>query len=188
MKKTEKLPLISIIIPFYNNEKYINECLDSVLNQDYPNIEIVAMNDGSTDNTGKILQDYSKKDKRIKYYSAKNSGVSAARNNALSKATGDYICLVDQDDTIDSNYISYFYNLISKNNADIATTYQPFKFNKNIVKNIDETKEEIGIITGDEAAEKMLYYKFVIAPWNKMISMDLIKKYNISFKEDLCGG
>ena len=183
-----KTDLISILIPFYNDEKYINECMDSVLDQDYQNIEVIAIDDGSSDNTLDILKSYAKKDKRVKCITQANAGVSATRNKALSIAKGKYVCLIDQDDTVDSDYISYFYNLITTNNAEIALTPQPFKFNSDTVKNISEVNDNITVITGKEAAKQMLYYNFVIAPWNKMISMDLIKKNNIEFNAKLYGG
>nr|MBP3258868.1 glycosyltransferase family 2 protein [Bacilli bacterium] len=183
-----KTDLISILIPFYNDEKYINDCMDSVLNQDYENIEVIAIDDGSSDNTLNILKEYAKKDKRVKCITQDNSGVSKTRNNALSIANGKYVCLVDQDDTIDRDYISYFYKLIIDNDAEIALTPQPFKFNSNIIKNANDNHDAIKVITGEEATKQMLYYNFVIAPWNKMISMDLIKKNKIAFNTKLYGG
>lgn len=94
-------PLVSIIVPVYNTEKYISECLDSLIGQSYAHIEIIAVDDGSTDNSLKILNDISENDKRLKVFSQFNQGVSVARNLALSKATGEYIMFVDADDWID---------------------------------------------------------------------------------------
>lgn len=98
-------PLVSIIIPVYNTEKYISECLHSVTQQSYPHIEIIAVDDGSTDNSLSILNDISATDSRLKVFSQRNQGVSAARNLALKKVTGEYIMFVDADDWIDSSTI-----------------------------------------------------------------------------------
>lgn len=97
--------LVSIIVPVYNTEKYISECLHSVTQQSYPHIEIIAVDDGSTDNSLSILNEISATDNRLKVFSQCNQGVSAARNLALKKATGEYIMFVDADDWIDSSTI-----------------------------------------------------------------------------------
>ena len=93
--------LISIIIPAYNIENYIAKCLDSLLNQTYRNLEIIVVDDGSSDNTGKVIDDYLSKYDNIKVIHKKNAGVSAARNSGIEVASGDYIGFVDGDDTVD---------------------------------------------------------------------------------------
>lgn len=98
-------PLVSIIVPVYNTEKYVSECLNSLIQQSYAHIEIIAVDDGSTDNSLKILNDISAKDCRLKVFSQPNQGVSAARNLALSKAVGEYVMFVDADDWIDLSTI-----------------------------------------------------------------------------------
>ena len=97
-------PKISVIIPIYNTEKYLKNCLDSILNQTYQNLEIILVDDGSTDNSKKIVDDYAKKDKRIKAIHQKNQGQSTARNNGLEIATGDFISFIDSDDAIAKNF------------------------------------------------------------------------------------
>ena len=95
---------ISVIVPVYNTEKYIKKCLDSIINQTYSNIEIIIINDGSTDNSELIINEYLKEyPDKIKYYKKENGGLSDARNYGVTKATGDYICFVDSDDYIDIN-------------------------------------------------------------------------------------
>ncbi len=91
-------PVVSVIVPAYNAEKYLGVCLDSLIGQSYKNIEILVVNDGSTDHTKFILDNYEKKDPRIRAIHTENHGVSAARNTALDKATGDYVCFCDADD------------------------------------------------------------------------------------------
>ena len=96
------MPKISVIIPVYNTEKYLEQCLESVINQTYKDLEIICVNDASTDNSFDVINEYSKKDSRIKYINFEtNKGVSAARNVGLEAATGDYICFIDSDDWIE---------------------------------------------------------------------------------------
>ena len=98
--------LVSIIIPIYNSEKYLKKCIDSILEQKYNNLEIILINDGSTDNSGKICDRLAIEDKRIKVIHKLNEGVSIARNKGLEMAKGEYIFFIDSDDYIDENIIS----------------------------------------------------------------------------------
>lgn len=97
--------LVSIIVPVYNAEKYLNKCLDSIVNQTYSNLEIILINDGSTDNSLSICNDYTNKDGRIIVIDKHNTGAADSRNEGLKKATGKYIMFVDSDDFIDLNII-----------------------------------------------------------------------------------
>lgn len=101
----ENSPLVSIIVPVYNNSKYLDKCIKSIINQTYKNLEIILVNDGSTDNSDKIIKSYTKKDSRIKTIYQKNAGQSAARNQGLKIATGDYISFVDADDEVKPEFI-----------------------------------------------------------------------------------
>lgn len=116
-----KKDLISVIVPAYNVENYIENCLKSICNQYYPFIEIIVVNDGSKDNTLQIIQQMSEQDYRIRYYTKKNGGLSDARNFGLTKANGKYITFVDSDDLISPDFLSVLYHEILKNNADIAS-------------------------------------------------------------------
>jgi len=98
-------PLVSLIVPIYNTEKYLPKCLNSILNQTYQNLEIILIDDGSTDKSSAIVDDYAKKDPRIKVFHQKNAGQSAARNVGLKKATGDFIGFVDSDDAIAKTFV-----------------------------------------------------------------------------------
>ena len=110
---------VSVIIPVYNTEKYLKSCLDSVINQTLSDIEIICINDGSTDNSLDILEEYANKDDRIKIINQKNQGVSEARNNGIKLAKSDYFILLDSDDSIENTICEKSYNAIVKNNADI---------------------------------------------------------------------
>lgn len=189
MNNIEEMPLISLVVPVYNCEKYVGECIESILSQDYSNIELILVNDGSKDNSKNIIEDYSKKDKRIKIINQENSGVSSARNNGMKISKGKYIGFIDADDYVEKDYVSYYYKIIKKNNAEIALTPMPRKFNEeNKRKEHNYDKDFVEVWTGAKAAENMLYYNVVIAPWNKIISKELIENNNIKFNEKLAFG
>ena len=105
------MPEVSIIIPVYNNEKYIEKCIHSVLNQTFGELEIIAVNDGSTDESGKILKNLEREDVRIILLEQNNQGVAAARNLGVKKSTGKYITFVDGDDYLKNDYIEKMYDL-----------------------------------------------------------------------------
>ncbi len=112
-------PKISVIIPVYNVELYLRQCLDSVINQTYHNLEIIVIDDGSPDNCGKICDEYAKKDSRIVVIHKENEGVSAARNDGLEIVTGDWITFVDSDDWIEPDYCENFIQFASNHQADM---------------------------------------------------------------------
>ena len=112
--------LISIIVPVYNVELYIEKCINSLINQSYKDIEIILVDDGSTDSSGDICDHFSSLDKRITVIHKKNGGLSDARNVALDVAKGKYVTFVDSDDYIKENYIEYLYYLLNKYNSDIS--------------------------------------------------------------------
>lgn len=113
-------PLVSIIVPLYNNEKYVIECFNSLLNQSYKNIEIIAINDGSTDHTHMFLKNFADKDSRITYIKKENTGVSPTRNLGLRYAQGEYITFVDGDDWVSLNFIEAALQYIQKYNLDFV--------------------------------------------------------------------
>ena len=140
--------LITVVVPVYNVEKYIKKCIDSIINQTYKNIEIILVNDGSTDNSGKICNDYAKKDCRIKVIHKENGGLSDARNFGIENTTGKYITFVDSDDYIEIDYVEYLYNLVVKNKVDISicsmfidSTKKHINQGKKFKDNIFDTKK-----------------------------------------------
>ena len=143
-------PLISIIVPVYNTEAYLAKCLDSLLAQSYNNIEIMVVDDGSTDGSREICDAYKEKDIRVKVIHKTNGGLSSARNAGLFKATGDYISFVDSDDYVAKTYIEDLLQLIKDNAADISIcgilavneAGDPIKANKNTEETITYTSEE----------------------------------------------
>ena len=113
-------PLVSIIVPIYNVEPYLKKCIDSIINQTLTNIEIILVNDGSTDNCGKIIDEYAKKDNRIIALHKENGGQASARNMGLDIASGKYIGFVDSDDLIDKEMYKVLYDEAEKNIADLV--------------------------------------------------------------------
>ena len=111
---------ISVIVPVYNIEHYIEECIKSILNQTFKEFELLLVDDGSTDSSLNICRGYEKKDNRIKVIHKKNGGLSDARNVGIEKACGKYICFIDGDDFIANDTLENMYNLILKNNSQIA--------------------------------------------------------------------
>ena len=112
--------LVSIIVPVYNCEKYIGTCIESIVTQSYKNIEVIIIDDGSIDNTYKIIKEYINNDKRIKYFTQENSGPSVARNRGIEKANGEYLIFIDSDDFIEKIYVEKLVNEIQSEGLDIA--------------------------------------------------------------------
>ena len=179
--------LISIIIPMYNVEKYIEELLQSINNQKYENYEAILINDGSTDNTETICNKFIKENKRLKYISKKNTGVSDTRNKGISLATGKYICFVDADDILDENYLLDFINLINKNKTKDNLYCCQYKKIYN-TEQIDNNTEDVSIVKKYKSKDKynILYdndYNGYL--WNKVFIKEIIDKNKIAFKKDI---
>ena len=123
----ESKALISIIVPIYNVENYLRQCLDSIVSQTYQNFECLLINDGSPDNSADICREYVEKDSRFKYFEKENGGVSSARNLGIERSGGAYITFIDSDDWVDSDYLEVLYNALIDENADISvSTYKRF--------------------------------------------------------------
>ena len=119
---TEENFLISIVIPVYNAEKYLEECLNSIKNQTYKNFEVILVNDGSIDNSESICKEFVESDTRFRYYLNANGGASSARNLGLDNVTGEYITFIDADDWVDENHLEVLINNIKENNSDMAVS------------------------------------------------------------------
>lgn len=163
---------VSIIIPVYNVEKYLAECIESILKQTHKNLEIIFVNDGSTDRSKQILEDYKNKDNRIKVIHKKNEGVSIARNTGIDCATGEYICFSDADDYLMIDYVEYLLELILKYNADISITKEMFTtFHQEQIR-----QDKIEEYSAEKTAFEILIYNMPIGVYCKMFRRDFIGK------------
>ena len=163
--------LISIIVPIYNVEQYLEKCIESILNQTYQNLEIILVEDGSSDRCGKICDEYAQKDKRIKVIHKENGGLSDARNVGIKSATGTLIGFVDSDDYIAENMYEMLYNDLKKYDADIAICdFQKVAENENILADLIPQKEEAVRILDKKDALYLLIEgnEIKTAAWNKL--------------------
>ncbi len=152
----------SIIVPVYNVEKYLEDCLDSILNQTYKDFEVIVVNDGSPDNSQDIIDKYAKKDSRIKSFKKKNGGLSDARNYGVSKAKGEYLVFVDSDDSINDK-------LLEKVNDAIVDDIDIVRYQVVKIENNQRTIEESEIFeknSGEEAFSKLLKNSWFVTAWS----------------------
>lgn len=176
--------LVSIILPVYNVESYITECIDSIINLNYKNFEALFIDDGSTDNSYSILKEYAKNDSRLKIFHKENGGVSSAKNLGLKNAKGKYITFIDPDDYVMPDYLDYLLKLIKDNNSEVAVS-------KGIFDNFNmkqEQKDTTLCLSSKESLIDILTYKMNVAVWNKMYYKEFLDKYNINFYEDIFMG
>lgn len=168
---------VSVIIPVFNGEKYINKCLDSLVNQTLKDIEIIVVDDGSTDNTKEIVNSY--KDKRIKYYFRENKGQATARNYGLSLAKGLYISFIDSDDYVDINMFETLYNYSLKNESDICVCSYNIVYSDHAKVYSGDIYKDPDNITPNE------YLLFSPSPCNKLYKKEYLLKNNFKFKEGI---
>ncbi len=180
---------VSVIIPIYNREKFLKKCIESVQTQTLKDIEIICVNDGSADNSLKIIKKYLEKDNRIKLINKKNEGLSAARNDGLEIAQGEYVSFVDSDDWIDSDFLEKLYSAAKKYDADIAVCGIKRIRNYKWKYHLKFEKEEFT----DDVNRK---FKLCDVPekcyvWNKIYKLSELRKNKILFEpgilyEDRC--
>ena len=194
--KMSAMPLVTVIVPVYNVEKYLAECLDSICAQTLKNIEIICMNDGSTDLSGDILAQYAARDSRIFVLNQENQGQSAARNNALDLARGKYISFVDSDDVIAPEMLEELYNRAETLNTDIAFCNRVIYYQDENKKDIipfwrklkaDNTVEEDDNLPETFKAERIYDYMLITPcyPWGKLIRREFLTNNNIKFVKGL---
>ena len=176
---TEK---ITVIVPVYNVEHYLNKCLDSLINQTYKNLEIIVINDGSTDNSGKICQEYAQKDNRIIYIEKENGGQSEARNMGLDRMTGSYVTFVDSDDWVEPDYVEVLYNKLIDYQADIAVgNYYSYNEQEGIFyfhifgdSYYEKVYDNVSIFENLYESQEMKSFS-LISVWGKLYRVDLVK-------------
>ena len=182
--------LVSIIVPVYNIEKYINRCIDSIIKQSYKKIEVIIIDDGSTDNSSKIIDNYPQKDSRIKVIHKENGGLSSARNEGMKYASGDFLCFIDGDDYIESTMIEEMMSRSEGKDVIICGFYVDFeKANGKLKKEYKNTlSQEVNVECDDdikqiEINENLL--KTIGYAWNKLYRKQFLEKNNLIFELNL---
>lgn len=177
LKECDSFLLVSVIIPVYNVAPYLNEALDSVVNQSYNNLEILIIDDGSKDNSGQICDEYSKKDERIRVIHQENKGLSAARNVGLDLMTGDVVVFLDADDAYDPNYVKLLIEALNQEKADCVvcrfTVHRTTK--KMVVTGREKMNPQIGVGSYDKVSSlnAIIDGRINISTWNKMYRREL---------------
>ena len=167
--------LISVIVPVYNVEQYLEKCVNSIINQTYKNLEIILVDDGATDSSGNMCDELARSDNRIKVYHKENGGLSDARNYGVERATGDYIGFVDSDDYIDSEMYEKLYEAIKKENVDVAECSLKVIYPGKIELFTDEKYYKV--LGKTEYLEEYLTIKKIFGSvWPKLIKSDVAKK------------
>ena len=181
------MPKLSVIIPVYNAQKYIEECLNSVINQTLYDIEIICVNDGSTDNSAKILNSFRQKDSRIIILNQDNSGAGAARNYGLDKASGEYVLFIDSDDFIETDAAEKLYNRAKETDADIVICKARYYDNStHKFKPMPEALKQDLLCDKDifnyKDIDKYIFNFSTPCLWNKLCRRDFIQKNNLKFQ------
>lgn len=180
---------ISVIVPIYKVEKYLNKCIDSILNQRFTDFELILVDDGSPDNCGKICDEYASKDSRIRVIHKKNGGLSDARNAGLNYATGQYIIFVDSDDFVNADLFEKAYNKIKSGYDIVSYGYNVIGVDGNIsaVNHSEAGKEfefENTVDTLNFILKIFLNYGVGWEAWSRIYRRDIIEKYNIRFENN----
>lgn len=178
-------PQVSIIIPVYNVESYLRQCLDSVISQTFTNWECILIDDGSNDNSGKICDEYANNDSRFRVFHKTNGGVSTARNFGIDKATSEWITFIDSDDWIEKDYISIMFN--DNQNSDLSMQgYKIVSHRGNEVihkfENSLYTSDILSVFCESE------YKNIINSPVSKLFKTNIIRKYNIKFDKSISYG
>ena len=172
-----KKTLISIIVPVYNTEKHIERCLDSIMKQDYPNFEVILVNDGSTDESGIIIQKYKEKYKNISYIKQENKGVGAARNAGIKVAKGDYISFVDSDDYIDYNMYEELFDVIKCHDVDIVYSNFQTEYLDGRIDGCDKNSGQIYIRSSLDVLRDMMWDKLNCSSCTKLFKRTVFSEY-----------
>lgn len=168
------MELVSIIVPIYKVEEYLDKCVESLVNQTYTDLEIILVDDGSPDNSPKICDAWVEKDERIKVIHKQNGGISDARNEGMKAATGKYIAFVDSDDWVENNYIEYLYRALKESNSDISVCGVKMKWENGDEKRF--TKKGNYVLDNAEAFKNIITEKNINqVVWNKLYKYELIK-------------
>ncbi len=180
-------PLISVVVPVYNAEVYLDRCITSIVNQTYTNLEIILINDGSSDSSASIIDSWAEKDSRIKVIHKENEGDVATRNMGLDIFSGEYVIMIDNDDYIDADMIEYLYGLCVENSADISRCgFMSFSAETDEGESVNYS-EKITVLGKDDYEKKIIdlleagYNSGVV--WNKLYSKSIISQHRMNKKD-----
>lgn len=177
-------PLVSIIVPIYNVEKYLPKCLESIKNQTYDNLEILLVNDGSTDNSGKYIDDMQKKESRVKVISKTNGGLSSARNIGLDNCMGEYVCFIDSDDWVDKNFVRHLVEANEKYGSDIAICNIVYIYEDGVLRKHTPKITQKQCVTNMEClSDLFMGKKFRFHAVNKLYRRKLFDENQIRYPE-----
>lgn len=182
---------VSVVLPVYNVEPYLRDCMDSIVNQTLEDIEIICVNDGSPDNSLAILNEYAAKDDRISVYDQENGGHAVATNRGIDLATGDYLFLMDSDDILDLRALELTYEKAIEKEVDFvlfkAINYEDEndRYYETEVYSMDKIAAVVGEDVFDYNDIKELMFEAIVTPWSKLFKRDFIMKNNIRFPEGL---
>ena len=178
----DEINKVSVIVPIYNVERYIEKCVKSLMEQDYKNIEIILVDDGSPDRSADIIDRLALKDNRITVIHKENGGVSSARNAGMKVAVGDYIMFVDGDDWVEHEYVSYFLNIVVSSGCSIGMN------TKNFYAGSLQTMDKAYMITAEKAIEWIYMGKLSVAVWNKIYDAKYLKENSLLFNSEIWYG
>lgn len=179
-------PKVTIMVAVYNIEKFVSKCIQSILDQDYKNLEIILVDDCSTDSSGKICDDFARAYSRVLVtHHVTNTRLSGVRNTGLSQATGDYIVFVDGDDWLAPDFVSYMLQVITTTNADMAMSL--YHFSTRDEKQIKQ-EDVLEVWSTEKATAELLYPHIGIGCWNKIYRRDFIERYQLRFRTELFTG
>lgn len=169
------MPLVSIIVPIYKVEKYLDRCVCSIINQTYSNIEIWLVDDGSPDACGEMCDDYARKDERVRVIHKQNGGLSDARNVAIDVALGEWITCIDSDDFVAPNYVEFLLNIVMQNDS-MCGVVQPQEFFEGQSPRQESQDDDLVVLSGKDAISAMFYQTlFDTSAWGKLYHKSLFQ-------------
>ena len=178
-----KNALISVIVPIYNTRQYLDRCVESIISQTYQALEIILVDDGSTDGSGEMCDTWAKKDSRIKVIHKENGGAASARNKGIALAGGEYISFADSDDYLDNDIFEFLYNLLTENNADVARC--GYYTNTNGAETTEFTDYSVRVLNSSQAISDLATSGYGGTPWCKLYKTQTLKAHLYN-KEDGC--
>lgn len=169
------MEIISVIVPVYKVEPYLDKCISSIVDQSYRNLEIILVDDGSPDKCSAMCDAWTEKDSRIRVIHKLNGGLSDARNAGMAAATGELMAFVDSDDWIDVHYIEYLYNALRQTNADISACNLREVYDDSAVATATKQVPQVEVLTAEEAIEDILHNRrFRAVAWNKLYTRKIV--------------